>query len=353
MDKKTLPISGSIEITQAHPASLPHDRCSRQTLPSQKVRFFRDHYGNAVIRKPKLKASGNHSLSVTASKTPGRTAQSAAREAIDDSRSSTARKRLLPLYFPLPERPTMFFSCNRVASCGVLVSLIAVGWGGNVVAQDFYNNYSDAVRGQQCPNCNHELPGIDLPGFRGQPYRDTLAGGCRCGHKSELTYYNAYWHWPSPFSVLLDHGRYGDQYRSTADTTCPRLRDCLEPLAQVRLAPPVRTDNGYAGPHCDPYGYLGVSRQARSSQPVQAPPLPGPSHRQPAPDVAPPTQAPEYLPGFDFSYHHRQPRPALTSSDFRTSLDSDIQQPVPAGTSRVPSRAASSEPFGLSVLKLR
>ena len=45
------------------------------------------------------------------------------------------------------------------------------------------------------------------------------------------------------------------------NTTQPRPRDLLEVFGNIRLLPDVRRDNGYSGPHCDPYGRLGDSRR--------------------------------------------------------------------------------------------
>lgn len=124
-------------------------------------------------------------------------------------------------------------------------------------ASDLYMDYD---RTQSCPNCNNEIPCLDLYGFKGQPYSDKRPGGCQCGKKKGLTWYNAYHHWPNPWSVLMDHGRDGYGWGKYTDTTCPRKRDCLDILADVRIACPVRKDSGYFGPHCEPYGLLGKSR---------------------------------------------------------------------------------------------
>lgn len=121
--------------------------------------------------------------------------------------------------------------------------------------------YVDPDRMAACPNCNHQLPKVNVYGWRGTPYSEAETGGCRCGQKSGLTWYNGYCHWQSPWSVLLDHGPSGRGKRKTADTRFPRLRDCLDVFANFRLLPPVRCDNGYTGIDCDPYGLLGKSRQ--------------------------------------------------------------------------------------------
>jgi hypothetical protein len=117
----------------------------------------------------------------------------------------------------------------------------------------------DATR--QCPNCNHQIPRARIYGWRGQPWYDRESGGCRCGKHSGITQYNVSSHWPSPFSVLIDHGRQGTHWKKTTDTTRPRFRDHLDVLAGLRLLPPVRCDNGYTGPDCDPWGLPGRSRQ--------------------------------------------------------------------------------------------
>ena len=121
----------------------------------------------------------------------------------------------------------------------------------------------DSCNQGNCRNCEHNLPKVKLPGFKGQPYRSQPLGGCPCGKRSKWTNYNFHAHWHSPFSVILDHGVHGKEWRPSADTTQPRLRDCLDIFANVKLLPDVRCDNGYEGPHCDPYGHLGASRQGR------------------------------------------------------------------------------------------
>ena len=125
-------------------------------------------------------------------------------------------------------------------------------------ASDLYMDYD---RIQSCPNCNNEISRIDLYGFKGQPWRDERPGGCQCSKKKGITWYNAYHHWPMPWSVLVDHGRGGNRWGKYTDTSCPRFRDRLDIFANVRLAPGVRKDSGYFGPECEPYGLLGKSRQ--------------------------------------------------------------------------------------------
>lgn len=148
----------------------------------------------------------------------------------------------------------------------VFTGLIPLVWPAVSSAQQISPNraielYVDFDRTLSCPNCNHEIPKANICGWKGRPYRDEVEDGCRCGKKSCLTYYNAYCHWPSPFSVLIDHGRSGCKWGNGTDTTRPRLRDKLDVFANVRLLPPVRHDNGYCGPQCDPYGIVGKSRR--------------------------------------------------------------------------------------------
>jgi hypothetical protein len=99
----------------------------------------------------------------------------------------------------------------------------------------------------------------------GRPWTDPLSGGCRCGKYSNWTNLNYSSAWTSPFSVWLDYGPKGNGQRATADTRNPRLRDGLDTLADVRLLPPVRKDNGHTGCYCDPYGQLGRSWSSFSS----------------------------------------------------------------------------------------
>lgn len=150
--------------------------------------------------------------------------------------------------------------------CLPFIALFAFTFGSNsstIVGQDLYQNYADPDRSAVCPNCNHRLPRVNVCGWKGHPWRDKELGGCRCGKKSPLTFYNFDCHWPAPFSVVLDHGCSGRARRATTDTTQPRLRDCLDCLADFRLLPPVRRDNGHTGPGCDPFGYVGRSRQGQ------------------------------------------------------------------------------------------
>ncbi len=143
-----------------------------------------------------------------------------------------------------------------------LLALVAVWWiNPSLDAQEHWFVYSDADRIRICPNCNHNLPHKDAYGWRGNPWRDRDLGGCRCGKHTGKTYYNASHHWPSPWSVLIDHGRNGRRWGPCTDTTKPRLRDHLDVLANIRLLPNPRCDNGYEGPHCDPWGFVGASRR--------------------------------------------------------------------------------------------
>lgn len=128
-------------------------------------------------------------------------------------------------------------------------------------SQEYYNNYADPLRDSLCQQCDRELPRLNVNGWRGKPWRDGDLGGCKCGSKCGFTNYNFSTSWPSPFSVLLDFGSCGDQRRSTVDTRNGRLRDKLDLLAGIRLVGPIRSDNGYCGPGCDPYGYLGKSQR--------------------------------------------------------------------------------------------
>ncbi len=151
------------------------------------------------------------------------------------------------------QRPTVFSL--------VLAGLFFVLPNGNrATGQDSFDNYADPAPSAICPNCDHQLPRLDLPGWRGQPWRAKAIGGCRCGRSHGSTHHNFDSHWAAPFSVLIDHGCKGCRTPRSADTTNPRARDGLDRLASLRVLPPVRSDNGYSGTDCDPYGYLGVSR---------------------------------------------------------------------------------------------
>jgi len=145
-------------------------------------------------------------------------------------------------------------------------TLVVAGSSKHLLAQEItatraHDLYVDFDRTQVCPNCNQQLPCLDIYGWKGQPYRDKRPGGCRCGKKKGLTWYNGYHHWPTPWSFLLDHGRDGARWGRDTDTTCPRLRDKLDVLANLRLSQPVRNDNGYFGHECEPYGLVGKSRR--------------------------------------------------------------------------------------------
>lgn len=148
-----------------------------------------------------------------------------------------------------------------LSTVSVVFLIVAVGNAQQVSPTRAFDLYADYDRTQSCPNCNHQLPRPALYGWKGHPWRDKRPGGCQCGKRSALTWYNGYHHWPSPWSVLVDHGCDGSKWRSGTDTTCPRFRDKLDIFANIRLAPPVRNDNGYTGRQCDPYGLVGKSRQ--------------------------------------------------------------------------------------------
>ncbi len=122
--------------------------------------------------------------------------------------------------------------------------------------------YIDVQNTENCPNCNHQIPRANCYGWRGQPYYERMDEVCSCEHKRGLSFKNLSVHWPSPFSVYVDHSCFGDVCRTSSNTMVPRFRDCLDRLANIRLLPPVRRDSGYCGPDCDPYGLLGESRRA-------------------------------------------------------------------------------------------
>ena len=94
-----------------------------------------------------------------------------------------------------------------------------------------------------------------IPGLHGQPYQDRELGGCCCGRKQNLSPgFSAYW--PRPLTGLQVVNN-KDNY--PFDCPGPRPRDRMDVLANFKLFPNARCDNGYSGPYCDPFGCLGES----------------------------------------------------------------------------------------------
>ncbi len=162
----------------------------------------------------------------------------------------------------MPSRLAAFFP----AFLGTLFAISIVAQ-----SQEHYNNYADPIVNSLCPNCNRELPALDVKGWKGHPWRDSVPGGCECDSRRKVTNYNFSANWPSPFSVLMDYGRCGDQRRCTSDTRNSRIRDQLDVFANIRLLAPLRCDNGYSGPHCDPFGYVGQSQRELGPAGLQQP----------------------------------------------------------------------------------
>ncbi len=139
-----------------------------------------------------------------------------------------------------------------------ILSVLLFGLCGELLMAQPVTTTSNATPAGCGQNCHHPLPAVgtgwDLPGWRGKPYSDPGAAGCRCGRHGQVTYYDFSSHWASPWSVWADRG-------PKSSTARPRLRDNLDHLAQIRLLPDVRRDNGYRGSNCDPYGHLGLSRR--------------------------------------------------------------------------------------------
>ncbi len=147
-------------------------------------------------------------------------------------------------------------AAKSLSNCGLVASLFALAFTSQLTAQH-PRNYIDSDN----LSCSNNVPYVNVPGWRGQPYQSCPVGGCQCGKHSKLTYYNFSTHWASPWSVLFDYGPSGDKSRPRASTVYPRHRDKIEVFAGIRLLPDVRKDNGYCGPCCDPWGYLGESRR--------------------------------------------------------------------------------------------
>ena len=146
--------------------------------------------------------------------------------------------------------------------------------------------YIELQATENCPNCNHQISRANCYGWRGQPYYEPTDEVCCCHRRPGLSFKNLSVHWPSPFSVYLDHSCFGDDCRKTTNTTTSRFRDCLDHLANIHLLPPVRRDSGFGGPDCDPYGLLGESRRATVVMidvPVSAPAIPHTKPHQAAP----------------------------------------------------------------------
>lgn len=131
-----------------------------------------------------------------------------------------------------------------------------------------------------CAQCRTGLiSGVGLPGLAGRPYVDQrlecrnrscpLRGDCHC-QPSGSAFASASPHWPRPFSAFWDQQFPGDccphalhDSGMATRKSCGHLFDRLDPLADIKLLPNVRTDSGYRGPECDPYGKVGLSHYAR------------------------------------------------------------------------------------------
>lgn len=137
--------------------------------------------------------------------------------------------------------------------------------------QEYCSNYMDSISSNSCPSCTQQLPTCDKNGWMGQPWSDTPPGGCECGNHRKLTNYNFSSHWPAPFSVVMDYAKGGNHRHRMSDTRNTRLRDKLDALANFRLLAPVRRDNGYCGPDCDPFGHVGQSRRCLDSEVMPEP----------------------------------------------------------------------------------
>ncbi len=156
--------------------------------------------------------------------------------------------------------------------------------------------YIELQTTENCPNCNHQIPRANCYGWRGQPYYEPTDEVCCCNRRPGLSFKDLSVHWPSPFSLYLDHSCFGDVCRKTTNTTTFRFRDGLDHLANTHLLSPVRRDSGFGGPDCGPYGLLGESRRATVVMidvPVSAPAIP---HTKPPQGLlilnrAPPTWA--------------------------------------------------------------
>lgn len=162
-----------------------------------------------------------------------------------------------------------FDTCRPLFTIAV-ISLSALMAGLSTFRRGCCQTHAFETAGSPCANaceiCSHRIPRGRLPGWMGRPWEEPVSGGCRCGKYSQWTNLNFSSAWTSPFSVWLDYGPQGNLLRETADTRNPRMRDCLDSLAGIRLLPPVRKDNGYSGYYCDPFGHVGRSWQSLPPQ---------------------------------------------------------------------------------------
>jgi hypothetical protein len=116
---------------------------------------------------------------------------------------------------------------------------------------------------KRCNVCTHPpihhgiCPG-QWPGKNGRPYKEIEPGGCRCSPASSKTHGNFSFNWPAPFSSSRS------SHRQTNSEGCgterKRINDYFTPLANFKVIDYRRTDSGYSGVNCDPYGCPGESR---------------------------------------------------------------------------------------------
>lgn len=99
-------------------------------------------------------------------------------------------------------------------------------------------------------------------GFRGRPHQPREPGGYSCGKRCSNKHPKFSVYWPRPFSAKLDERH--PERAAARYSGCPqkKLCDVFDKLANFRLIDYHRTDNGYFGPGCDPYGCLGESKVA-------------------------------------------------------------------------------------------
>lgn len=189
------------------------------------------------------------------------------------------------------------------------------------VSEPRWMGSADSLADQKCP------PERCLPGWRGRPYRDrTLACGVECENRYAQSH-GRVWetdihpHWPRPFSSFWDsrfpgsccpHAEHPSGMGSCK--SCGHLLDRLDPLANIKLLPSPRHDNGYCGPGRDPFGKLGLSHQGVTGTTQDAlPSRPSPQYPEPAPGPLPREDLPTAIQRTTFSGPSTTPMPVRSA----------------------------------------
>lgn len=109
-----------------------------------------------------------------------------------------------------------------------------------------------------CDRCGRS--GQRKMGFQGRPYQPQEPGGYSCGRKCPSKRPQFSMFWPRPFSAKLDEAFPQAASRRYEPGQKKKVWDVFDKLTNFTVIDYQRTDNGYSGPGCDPYGCLGESK---------------------------------------------------------------------------------------------